>query len=224
MDLTRKYFKATIFYDCRSSLSPQDCDCSYQNAFGREASHLSTVRRCALEKVKEKQPRIRILLHNDNASPHTAIKMISFLTSEKVKLVNHPAFTRDLARCDFIIFPKIKDLMRGLKFSGPEKTVIAFNQHVPNRLQINGSHEQIGSYAIAEDKYLCGHSAGGGARVAISSRLFQLWFRTVLDLDSSRALDSNLDFDLGPFLDSALRLAFNFDIVNGRGFDFYVAR
>ncbi|GBP11070.1 Cytochrome b-c1 complex subunit 7 [Eumeta japonica] len=36
-----------------------------------------------LEKVREKRPRIRVLLHYDNASPHTANKTISFLTFER---------------------------------------------------------------------------------------------------------------------------------------------
>lgn len=84
------------------------------------------------EKVREKRPRSRILLHHDNASAHTANKTKSFLASEKVELVNHPAHSPDLAPCDFFIFPKIKDLMRGLSFTGPEEAVIAFNQHVKN--------------------------------------------------------------------------------------------
>ncbi|GBP02728.1 hypothetical protein EVAR_66742_1 [Eumeta japonica] len=34
-----------IFYDFRSSLSPQDCPAHLQNAFGREVPRFSTVRR-----------------------------------------------------------------------------------------------------------------------------------------------------------------------------------
>ncbi|GBP90560.1 hypothetical protein EVAR_64284_1 [Eumeta japonica] len=63
-----------------------------------------------LEKVREKQPRIRMLSHHHDASPHTANKTIPFSTSEKVKLVTHPAFNPDLAP-------------RGLIFTEPEETV-----------------------------------------------------------------------------------------------------
>ncbi|GBP42201.1 Histone-lysine N-methyltransferase SETMAR [Eumeta japonica] len=85
-----------------------------------------------LEKVREKRPRNLILLHHDNASLHTANKTMSFLTSEEVKLVIHPAFSPDLASCDFFIFTKIEVLMKGLTFTGPEEAVLAFNQHVQN--------------------------------------------------------------------------------------------
>ncbi|GBP15201.1 hypothetical protein EVAR_92208_1 [Eumeta japonica] len=89
-----------------------------------------------LEKVREKRPRIRILLYRDNASPHIANKMMSFLTSEKIKLVTHPAFNRDLAPCDFFIIPKIWEF-GNLTFTGPEEPMIAFNQHVQNMLLKN---------------------------------------------------------------------------------------
>ncbi|GBP39784.1 Histone-lysine N-methyltransferase SETMAR [Eumeta japonica] len=85
-----------------------------------------------LKKVREKRPKTRILLHYDYTSPHTANKTMSFLTSEKVKLVTHPAFSPDLTPCDFFIFSKIKYLMTGLTFTEPEDTVLAFNQHVQN--------------------------------------------------------------------------------------------
>ncbi|GBP59381.1 Acetylcholine receptor subunit alpha-type acr-16 [Eumeta japonica] len=84
-----------------------------------------------LEKVRKKRQRGRILLHNDNASPHTANKTMSFLTSEKVMLVTHPALSPDLAPCDFI-FPKIKNLMKGLTFTRQEEVVMAFNEHMQN--------------------------------------------------------------------------------------------
>ncbi|GBP13995.1 hypothetical protein EVAR_102687_1 [Eumeta japonica] len=52
-----------------------------------------------------------------NTSSHTAIKTMSFLSSEKVKLVTHPTFSSDLAPCDFLLFSKIKDVMREFKRS-----------------------------------------------------------------------------------------------------------
>ncbi|XP_026760939.1 histone-lysine N-methyltransferase SETMAR-like [Galleria mellonella] len=85
-----------------------------------------------LEKVRERRPKSRILLHHDNASSHTANKTKSFLASEKVQLVTHPAYSPNLVSCDFCFFPKIKDLMRGFTFTNSEEAVIVFNQHVEN--------------------------------------------------------------------------------------------
>ncbi|GBP35631.1 hypothetical protein EVAR_33834_1 [Eumeta japonica] len=203
MELTRKRFQGDDF---KSSLSPQDCTARLQNAFGRKAPHLNTLRRwyadfdrgyvslhdkirkgdikptklrqaksigkkrlrifskmglvskipleeqktangdwctticllSVLEKVTEKRPRNRILCDAWCNSTMTMfrrkprIRRIHFLTSEKVKLVTHPAFNPDLAPCDFIIFPKIKNLMRGLTFTGLEEAVIAFDEHTQN--------------------------------------------------------------------------------------------
>ncbi|GBP43806.1 Histone-lysine N-methyltransferase SETMAR [Eumeta japonica] len=80
-----------------------------------------------LEKIREKRLKSRILLHHDYASPHTANKTMSF--------------SPDLAPCDFFIFPKIKDLMRGLTFTGPEEAELAFDQQrVKKCIKCNGEY------------------------------------------------------------------------------------
>lgn len=52
----------------------------------------------------------------------------TFLASENIDLGSHPAHSPDKAPCDFFIFTVIKDLIRGLTFTGTEEAVIAFNQ------------------------------------------------------------------------------------------------
>lgn len=79
-------------------------------------------------------------MHHDNASAQTANKTKTFLASEKVELVTHPAHSPDLAPCDFFVFPKIKDLMRGFTFTSSEEAVTAFNQHVENMPPDQWSH------------------------------------------------------------------------------------
>ena len=59
----------------------------------------------------------RVLLHHDNASPHTAAKTASFLEESGVTLLPHPPYSPDLAPCDFWLFPKVKKSISGRPFS-----------------------------------------------------------------------------------------------------------
>ena len=57
------------------------------------------------------------LLH-DNASSHKWEVVMSFLASEKVKfLLNHPPYSPDLSPCDFFLFPRLKKMLSGNKYT-----------------------------------------------------------------------------------------------------------
>lgn len=71
-----------------------------------------------------------LLLHHDNAPAHTALKTRDFLDSTPVKLLGHPPYSPDLAPCDFFLFPKIKNQLKGIQFSSPEDALAAFEQAV----------------------------------------------------------------------------------------------
>lgn len=83
-----------------------------------------------LEKVREKRPRSRILLHHDNASSHTAGRTIDYLASSEVELLGHPPYSPDLAPCDFYLFPKIKEKLRGKRFNDAKEAVAAFQKAI----------------------------------------------------------------------------------------------
>ena len=56
-----------------------------------------------------------VMLHHDNAAPHTAKVVTKYLCQEKVNVLPHPPYSPDLAPCDIFLFPKIKkDLKRRL--------------------------------------------------------------------------------------------------------------
>ena len=40
---------------------------------------------------------------------------MSFLASEKVKVLNHPPYSPDLSPCDFFLFPRLKKMLSGNK-------------------------------------------------------------------------------------------------------------
>ncbi|CAH1955245.1 unnamed protein product [Acanthoscelides obtectus] len=54
----------------------------------------------------------RIILHQDNASSHTAQKTRQYLTEENVELLDHPPYSPYLSPNDFFTFPKIKNRLR----------------------------------------------------------------------------------------------------------------
>ena len=41
---------------------------------------------------------------------------LSFLASEKVKVLNHPPYSPDLSPCDFFLFPRLKKMLSGNKY------------------------------------------------------------------------------------------------------------
>ncbi|CAH1957760.1 unnamed protein product [Acanthoscelides obtectus] len=72
----------------------------------------------------------RIILHQDNASSHTAQKPRQYLTEENVELLDHLPYSPDLIPNDFFIFPKIKNRLCGQRFQLPEEAVDAFKNAV----------------------------------------------------------------------------------------------
>ena len=56
------------------------------------------------------------LLH-DNAFSHKCEVVKSFLASEQVKVLNNPPYSPDLSPCDFFIFPRLKKMLSGNKYT-----------------------------------------------------------------------------------------------------------
>ncbi|CAH2009362.1 unnamed protein product [Acanthoscelides obtectus] len=72
----------------------------------------------------------KIILHQANASSHTAQKTRQYLTEENVELLDHPPYSFDLSPNGFFTFPKIKNRLRGQRFQSPEEAVDAFKNAV----------------------------------------------------------------------------------------------
>ncbi|CAH1986285.1 unnamed protein product [Acanthoscelides obtectus] len=62
-----------------------------------------------ITELRKINPERRIILHQDNASSHTAQKTRQYLTEENVELLDHPPYSPDLSPNDFFTFPKIKN-------------------------------------------------------------------------------------------------------------------
>lgn len=79
-----------------------------------------------ISELRKNNPNRRIILHQDNASSHTARKTIDFLKKENIELLDHPPYSPDLSPNDFFTFPRIKQKLRGQRFQSPEEAVEAF--------------------------------------------------------------------------------------------------
>ncbi|CAH1974512.1 unnamed protein product [Acanthoscelides obtectus] len=72
----------------------------------------------------------KIILHQYNASSHTAQKTRQYLTEENVEILEHPPYSPGLSPNDLFTFPKIKNRLRGQRFQSPEEPVDAFKNAV----------------------------------------------------------------------------------------------
>ena len=53
--------------------------------------------------------------HQDNAPVHNSILVTDYLTKMGIKTVRHPPYSPDLAPCDFWLFAKLKEKLRGCR-------------------------------------------------------------------------------------------------------------
>ena len=73
------------------------------------------------------------LLH-DNAFSQKCEVVQSFLASEKVKVLYHPPYSPDLSPCDFFLFPRLKKMLSGNKYTSRNSLGSAIYQrlqHIP---------------------------------------------------------------------------------------------
>ena len=54
--------------------------------------------------------------HQDNAPVHNSILVTDYLTKMDIKTLPHPPYSPHLAPCDFWLFPKLKEKLRGCRY------------------------------------------------------------------------------------------------------------
>jgi transposase len=69
-------------------------------------------------------------LHHDNAPTHTASKTILFIGASGINLIEPPPYSPDLAPCDFWLFAKVKEPLRGKVFRTREELIEAVNSQL----------------------------------------------------------------------------------------------
>ncbi len=96
------FFKSTglVLIDCMDKGESIDADYYIENCL---KPALKTVRR---QRPASGTTNFKIL--HDNAKPHTAKSVKSYLDSEGITIIDHPPYSPDLAPCDFWLFDRIK--------------------------------------------------------------------------------------------------------------------
>ena len=83
--------------------------------------------------INEQRPKVstsRTLLLHDNAGPHKARATTQSLQELGIQVLPHPAYSPDLAPCDFRLFPILKDRLDGRKFDRVQDLAKAVNSEL----------------------------------------------------------------------------------------------
>jgi hypothetical protein len=59
----------------------------------------------------------RLIVHADNASPHTTKMTSQFMEQNSMQKAPHPTYSPDLAPFDFYLFGYVKQLLSGCRFA-----------------------------------------------------------------------------------------------------------
>jgi len=92
--------------------------------------------------MKRVRPNLtQLLLHHDNVRPHCSHATMTAIESLGFQVIPHPPYSPDLAPCDFFLFPKLKEHLKGTKFNSNEKVKAEvkrwFNAQ-PGKFYLNG--------------------------------------------------------------------------------------
>ena len=60
------------------------------------------------------------LLYHDNAQAYNAWGIREFLAKNNIVLPEQTPYSPDLAPCDFFVFPKLKEVIKGTRFQDSE--------------------------------------------------------------------------------------------------------
>jgi histone-lysine N-methyltransferase SETMAR len=66
-----------------------------------------------------------IIFHQDNASAHKSVLAMGKLRDLHYELLEHPPYSPDLASSDFCLFPKLKLILAGQRFSSNQEAIAA---------------------------------------------------------------------------------------------------
>jgi [histone H3]-lysine36 N-dimethyltransferase SETMAR len=95
---------------------------------GNYYSQLIVKLRGALKEKRRGKLSKGVLFHQDNAPSHTSCVAMAAIHQAGFELVEHPPYSPDLAPSDYRLFPKLKEHLRGKKFSSDEEVMSAVNE------------------------------------------------------------------------------------------------
>jgi len=57
------------------------------------------------------------ILYHDSAPVHDALRVREFLAKSSITKMDHSPYSLDLAPCDFLLFPKLKNALKRQRFA-----------------------------------------------------------------------------------------------------------
>ena len=94
--------------------------------------------------------------HQDNAPVHNSILVTDYLTKMGIKTVPQPPYSPDLAPCDFWLFPKLKEKLRGCRY----ETIEEMKKAVTKVTDMLTQEDVHGAFQKLLERYKC-IAAGG---------------------------------------------------------------
>ncbi|UYV80117.1 hypothetical protein LAZ67_18001756 [Cordylochernes scorpioides] len=70
--------------------------------------------------------------HHDNAPPHTATPVLTYLAKHGIQILQQPPYSPDLASNDFFLFPKLKMALKGRRFDTRESIIVDLKKVLKN--------------------------------------------------------------------------------------------
>jgi len=81
-----------------------------------------------IARLREKDDHRWLIVHADNARPHTARVVGEYMDANCLRKAPHPPYSPDLAPCDFFLFGYIKEKLKGFEFANGEELLSAINE------------------------------------------------------------------------------------------------
>lgn len=124
----------TVFFNTKGIVLQKPCKAGetinakyYRDSVLAEVKHF-------YKKTRPKTGMRGIKILHDNAPAHKSKLVQEYLTQENVETLPHPAYSPDLAPCDFFLFPRLKKCLAGRSFSNRSALGTAVFQclsHIP---------------------------------------------------------------------------------------------
>ena len=106
--------------------------------------------------------------HQNNATVHNSILVTDYFTKMGIKAFVHPPYSPDLAYCDFWLFPKLKEKLRGCRYETNEEMKEAMTKVIETLAQ-EDFHEALqkllerynnciaggGDYFEGDESFMC---------------------------------------------------------------------
>ncbi len=106
-------FMVTIFFNCRGIILIEWMETGFHDHWAVVYWHNEVVMGAHMEETPSLWRDNSWILHHDNAPTHRSFVVAQFLAKNRTTVLEHPPYLPDLAPCDFFLFDKVKDSMRG---------------------------------------------------------------------------------------------------------------